>query len=161
MLVATAAVLVGCAVAGGPPARVRLVRAKGYRVTVPPGWEPVVSRADVAVREPRLGAVLMAHGTCEGAAPRRPLPVLARHLRFGLREVRELEQGPVPAGGHQAWRSRFRATLEGVPVAVSALTVRAGGCVYDLAVVAPPEGARVAEAAFEAFSGSFALLGGP
>jgi hypothetical protein len=101
----------------------------------------------------------MAHGTCEGKTPRRSLPVLARHLRFGLRDVRELDQAPVVLAGRPGVRSRFVARLDGVPVAVGAVTLDGGRCVYDLVVVAPPEGLAAVAADFERFAQSFELTG--
>jgi hypothetical protein len=130
---------------------------KGYRVTVPAGWEVMPSEADVALRQADLQAGLMAHGTCERKLTRRPLPVLARHLRFGLRDVRDLDQAAVEVAGHPAVRSRFTARLDGVPVAVGAVTVEGPRCVYDLVVVAPPDRLGAAAEAFEQFAASFAL----
>jgi hypothetical protein len=154
-------VLAGCAAArarteGGG----LVVRDKGYRVTVPAGWEPVPSvEADVALRQPALGAGLMAHGTCEGRTPRRTLPVLARHLRFGLRDVQGLEQALVVLAGRPGVRSRFTARLDGLPVAVGAVTLDGGRCVYDLVVVAPPESLAAVTPDFERFAQSFELTG--
>jgi hypothetical protein len=135
-----------------------VVPEKGYRVTPPAGWEVVGGDADVALRQPALAAGLMAHGTCEGRTARRSLPVLARHLRFGLRDVEGLDQAPVEVAGQPGLRSRFRARLDGVPVAVSAITLSARGCAYDLVLVAPPDGPPAAAAAFEAFAASFGLV---
>ncbi len=158
-----AGLLAGCA-AGPIPAggRTILVREKGYRVTAPAGWEPIGSvDADVALRQPAVGAGLMAEGTCGGREPRRPLPVLARHLRFGLRDVEGLEQTPVELAGRRGLRSRFTARLDGVPVAVGAVTLEGGRCVYDLVVVAPPGRLPAVAEDFEAFAGSFELLAVP
>jgi hypothetical protein len=148
-----------CATPGGPGGTDVVVRAKGYRVRPPAGWERLASKADVALRHATLRAGLMAHGSCEGAAPRRTPETLARHLRFGLREVDDLEQAPVTVAGASGVRSRFRARLDGVPVAVRALTLRARGCVYDLVVVAPPGALARAEPDFDRFVESFALTG--
>src|SRR5581483_9387669 len=96
-LATLAGVLAGCA-------GVRLVdgsyvvRRKGYRVGAPAGWMRLASEADLALRQPELDAGLLANATCEGKTPRRPLPVLARHLRFGLRDVRDLAEAPVELG---------------------------------------------------------------
>jgi hypothetical protein len=140
-----------------------VLRDKGYRVTVPAGWEAVSSvDADVALRQAALGAGLMAHGTCEGKTPRRTLPVLVRHLRFGLRDVEGLEQTPVMLSGRPGIRSHFTARLDGVPVAVGTVTLDGGRCVYDLVVVvAPPEGLAAVAADFERFAQSFELTGEP
>src|SRR5262245_56839846 len=101
-----------------------VVSQKGYRVGAPDGWTRIESEADLALRRADLSAGLIAHATCEGRPPVRPLPVLVRHLRFGLRDVRELVETPVTLGGLSGTGQRFRATLDGVPVAVRAVTVR-------------------------------------
>jgi hypothetical protein len=151
-------VLVGCA-------GVRLedgtyvVRRKGYRVGAPPGWTRVASEADLALRRSDLGAGLMAHATCEGRGPTRPLPVLARHLRFGLRNVRELHQAPVTLGGVSGTAMRFRATLDDTPVAVTAVTLAGRGCVYDLVGVAAPERFDAMSLDFARFTAHFAVTG--
>jgi hypothetical protein len=156
-----AALLVGLAGCGG----VRLqdgryvVPDKGYRVGVPAGWTRVESEADVALRRADISAGLMAHATCQGKPPVRPLPVLARHLRFGLRNVQELTETPTTLGGLSGTEQRFRATLDGVPVAVQAVTLRGAGCVYDLVGVVPPEGLAALAPDFERFSAGFALGG--
>jgi hypothetical protein len=103
----------------------------------------------------------MAHGTCEGRTPRRTLPVLARHLRFGLRDVQGLEQALVVLAGRPGVRSRFTARLDGLPVAVGAVTLDGGRCVYDLVVVAPPERLAAVTDDFERFAQSFELTGDP
>ncbi|MGH7358895.1 MAG: hypothetical protein ACREJR_08780 [Candidatus Rokuibacteriota bacterium] len=136
-----------------------VVPEKGYRVGAPAGWTRIESEADVALRRTDLAAGLMANATCEGKAPMRPLPVLARHLRFGLRDVQELVEAPVTLGGLPGTTQRFRATLDGVPVAVQAVTVRGTGCVYDLVGVAPPDGLAALLPEFERFSAGFAASG--
>jgi hypothetical protein len=161
MAVATlAGVTVGCAAAGArTDAGTIVVRDKGYRVVAPAGWERIASDADVALRRPAADAGLMAHATCEGKTPRRTLAVLTRHLRFGLRDVRGLDEVPVVMAGQHGVRSRFTARLDGVPVAVGAVTLQGHGCVYDLVVVAPPERLPAVAGDFERFAASFALAG--
>ncbi len=161
VIAAVAGLLAGCA-------GVRLengayiVRAKGYRVTPPPGWQRIDSQADVALRQPVVGAGLMAQGTCEGKTPTRPLSVLARHLRFGLRDVSGLDEAPVELGGQRGVRSRFTARLDGVAVAVRAITLQGRRCVYDLVVVAPPDRLEAVTRDFDRFAASFSLTeGGP
>lgn len=159
--VSVATLLVGLAGCGG----VRLqegsyvVSRKGYRVGAPAGWSRIESDADLALRRADAPAGLMAHATCQGKPPRRPLPVLVRHLRFGLRDVHELAETPVTLGGLPGTAHRFRATLDGVAVAVRAVTLRGRGCVYDLVGVAPPEAVGALEPDFERFSAGFALAG--
>ena len=159
LLTALGGLLAGCAAARTrADGRAIVVSRKGYRVVPPPGWEPIAStNADVALRQPTLGAGLMAHATCDGKTARRTLPVLVRHLRFGLRDVHDLDEAPVEVAGHRGLRSRFTARLDGVLVAVGADTLEERGCVYDLVVVAPPEQLRAAAEDFERFAASFAL----
>ena len=155
------ALLAGLAGCGG----VRLqdggyvVAQKGYRVGAPEGWTRIEGEADLALRRADPAAGLMAHATCEGKPPVRPLPVLTRHLRFGLRDIRDLTESPVTLAGLPGTTQRFRATLDGVPVAVQAVTLRGAGCVYDLVGVAPPEGIAALAPDFERFTGSFTLTG--
>jgi len=132
---------------------------KGYRVVGPPGWERIASDGDVALRQARLGAGLLAHGTCEGRV--RPLPVLARHLRFGLRDVRDLDESPVAVAGLPGVQSRYLARLDGESVAVRAITLVGRGCVYDLVLVVPPGRVEAVAADLERFTRSFTLLPGP
>jgi hypothetical protein len=158
-LPATFALLAGLAGCGG----VRLqdgsyvVLAKGYRVGAPDGWTRIESEADLALRRADLSAGLMAHATCEGKPPARPLPVLVRHLRFGLRDVQDLVETPVMLDGLSGTAQRFRGTLDGVPVAVRAVTLRGAGCVYDLVGVAPPDRFAALVPDFERFSSGFAV----
>jgi len=99
----------------------------------------------------------MVHGSCEGKTPQRTLPVLARHLRFGLREVEGLQETPAELDGQPGVRSRFAARLDGMLVAVTAVTVLVRGCVYDLVVVAPLGRLETVAADFERFAASFTL----
>jgi hypothetical protein len=156
-VVAIAGALVGCA-AARLEAGAYVVRDKGYRVAPPAGWERIPSEADLAFRQRALGAGLMAEGTCDATAPTRSLAVLARHLRFGLRDVEGLAETPVTVAGRPGVRSRFAARLDGIPVAVRAITVDGRGCVYDLVVVAPPDSIEAATPDFERFAASFRFL---
>lgn len=137
-----------------------VVAQKGYRVGAMAGWTRIDSEADVALRRAQPAAGLMAHASCEGKPPSRPLPVLARHLRFGLRNVQDLVETPAALDGLSGTAQEFRATLDGVPVAVRALTLRGSGCVYDLVGVAPPDELAALAPDFERFTQSFALTGG-
>jgi hypothetical protein len=154
-----AALLAGLAGCGGVrlPDGSYVVPGKGYRVGAPDGWSRIESEADLALRRADPPAGLMAHATCEGKPPARPLPVLVRHLRFGLRDVQDLAEAPVTLGGLSGTAHRFHATLDGVPVGVRAVTLRGPGCVYDLVGVAPLDGLAALAPDFERFSAGFAL----
>ena len=123
----------------------------------PEGWTRIDSEADLALRRPAPPAGLMAHATCEGKPPVRPLPILARHLRFGLRDVQDLVEAPASLDGLPGTTQDFRATLDGVPVAVRAVTLQGGGCVYDLVGVAAPDGGAALTPDFERFTAGFAV----
>jgi hypothetical protein len=134
---------------------------KAYRVGAPDGWTRIDSEADLALRRADPPAGLMAHATCDGKPPARSLPILVRHLRFGLRDVQDLVEAPTSLDGLPGTAQRFRATLDGVPVAVRALTLRGGGCVYDLVGVAMPDGLAALAPAFERFAAGFSVDGAP
>jgi len=136
-----------------------VVSRKGYRVGAPEGWVRIDSEADLALRRANPAGGLMAHATCEGKPPVRPLPVLVRHLRFGLRDVHDLVETPSELDGLPGTAQRFQATLDGVPVAVRALTLRGHGCVYDLVGVAAPDGLAALGPDFERFAAGFAVDG--
>lgn len=153
-----AGALVGCAAGARLEGGVYVVREKGYRVVAPEGWERIASEADLALRQPAGGGGLMAHATCEGKTPGRPLPVLVRHLRFGLRDVKGLDEAPVELSGQRGVRSRFVARLDDVPVSVSAVTLQGGRCVYDLVVVAPEGRLPAVADDFARFTESFRVM---
>ena len=153
-----AGLLWACAAPGRMAGAEFVVPAKGYRVVPPPGWRWIPSDADLALRDDPRRAGLLAHGSCEGPAPRRPLGVLARHLRFGLRDVRDLSERPVEVAGQAAVRTEFLARLDDAPVAVKAVTLRARGCAYDLVVVAPLDAVAQAADDFERLVASFRLV---
>lgn len=134
---------------------------KGYRVGAPDGWTRIDSEADLALRRTDPPAGLMAHATCDGKPPGRPLPILARHLRFGLRDVQDLLESSASLDGLPGTAQRFLATLDGVPVAVRAVTLRGAACVYDLAGVAAPGGLEALAPDFERFVAGFAVEGPP
>jgi hypothetical protein len=148
-----------CAGSGRPAGGEVIVAAKGYRLAAPPGWRRVPSDADLALRDEPRQAGLMVHGSCEPPASRRPLGVLARHLRFGLRDVRDLSERRVEVAGQAAVRAEFLARLDERPVAVAAVTLQAQGCAYDLVVVAPPDAAASAAEDLDRLLLSFQLTG--
>lgn len=158
-----AALLLAAGCAGAPPAadRVVVVTGKGFRVTAPAAWERMDTGADLALRDPIRRAALMAHATCEGPAATRGPGILARHLRFGLRDVQDLTTTPVTVAGLAGVRSRFTARLDQVAVAAEAVTVAGRGCVFDLVAIGPPGAAAAVGPDFDRFVASFTLLGAP
>ncbi len=145
----------GPACAAGPVARDGgFSHAKrGWWIGAPDGaWTRAsVEGADLVFREP-AGAWMSLASRCQIALadPR----VLVRHLVIGLPERTLLREGEVRvdgrAGWSQTWRTR-RAERE-----LKAVSVVAGGCVYDWVLVAPP-GSSSVEASFDRWWGSFRL----
>lgn len=132
---------------------------KGYRVGLPEGWTAEPGTPDLALRHPALGVSVMVHGTCEGRPPSRPLPLLARHLRFGLRDVEVERQEETRLGGSPALETHWRGRLDGRPVQGRGVVVKTRGCVYDLAVVARPDAFEQAQTVFDRLLRSFHLMG--
>ncbi|MFQ5899026.1 MAG: hypothetical protein ACE5JN_12395 [Candidatus Methylomirabilia bacterium] len=113
---------------------------KGYEVRLPAGaWRVETDgRADLELRDAASRAGILAHATCEGNPLRRSLPVLARHLSFGLEGRRLVERAEVSVAGHPAIRMVLEGKLDGDPVKVEAYVLKGERCVYDLVYVAPP-----------------------
>lgn len=130
---------------------------KGYRVSLPPGLWRVSSdsRADLELRHARAQAGILAHATCGGKAALRSLPVLARHLTFGLKERRVLERREASVGGWPAIRVLLQGHLDGVAVKAEAYVIKGERCVHDLVYVAPPGEFSTGQPDFQAFVRSF------
>ena len=87
---------------------------------------------------------------CESPEPG-PLPPVARHLFFGLRDKQPEERESVVLANVDGIRTRLIARLEDAPVEVEALTFRRHGCLYDFLYVAPPGGFAQGRQDFKAF----------
>lgn len=147
----------GSACAGGRIERGVFHSDKGYRVNLPAsGWQIVTTgQADLVLKHPEWRAGILLHATCEGAAPRRSLSVLARHLTFGLRDKEVLEQGEVTVTGLPALRSLLQGRLDGNAVQMEAYVLKGDVCVYDLVYVAPPTEFSKGTRDFRSFLSSF------
>jgi len=132
---------------------------KGYHVALPlAGWQVVTNReADLVLEAPSRHAVMAAHASCGGVLPTRDLPILARHFRFGVKEIELLERKLVALAGHSGLRSRFLGTLDTARVEIEHYVLKAGQCVYDLTYSAPPEEFSKGQEEFSSFVESFAL----
>ena len=120
-------------------------------------WRPSTNgRADLELTGIGLRAGILAHATCEGKPPSRPLLVLARHLTFGLEGRKSLEYEEVTMAGRPGIRMLLEGRLNGMSVTVEAYVLKGEGCVYDLVYVAPPADFAAGQAAFRELVGSFA-----
>jgi hypothetical protein len=132
--------------------------AKGYRVTLPRGPWSVEPRggADLELRRGSPPGGMLADATCEGNPPRRPLPLLTRHLLFGLKDRVTLEDDRLEVGGLPAARTLVQGRLDGAAVAVEAVVLTDRRCVYDFLYVAPVAAFETGRADFRALVESFA-----
>lgn len=131
---------------------------KGYRLTLPPGpWQVSTDgRADLELARNGLRAGILAHATCEGKPPGRPLRILARHLTVGLEERKLLEREEVTVRGHSGIRVVVEGQLDGTAVTAEAFVLKGEGCVYDLVYVASPGDFAAGRAEFRELVESFA-----
>ncbi len=131
---------------------------KGYRVNLPAGaWRASTGgRADLVLTRVGSEGGILVHATCEGNPPGRPLPVLARHLTFGLEERTPLQREAVRVAGRPAIRMLVEGRLDGVPVTVEGFVLKGKECVYDLLYAAPPADFAAGRGKFRELVGSFA-----
>ena len=133
---------------------------KGYRVGLPGAEWTVVdaSRADLELRHHAAPAAMLAHATCGGQAPAPRLEALSRHLLIGFQSRAIVEWGDVSVNG----RRTAHAVLDGRLAAGEALTrvetyvMKDERCVYDFALVAPPESFETWRTAFRELVDTFA-----
>ena len=87
--------------------------------------------------------------------PGRPLPVLARHLVFGLTRPVTVESDTRMVGGRPAAHRVLRGVVDGREVEVESLVVKGDRCVHDFLYVAPPEQFEAGRRDFQALVESF------
>jgi len=123
-----------------------------FSVRVPPArWKPApLDGATLGFRAPDLDAGMGLRADCDRPEPG-PLPWVARHLFFGLADVRIDASERSTRGGASLVRTRLRARLDGRPLVVDAVTLRSGSCLYDFMYVAPPERFEDGRPDFDAF----------
>lgn len=121
------------------------------------GWRriEVGDQNDVAFAHDQLDAVIQANSSCDPALDI-PLAALTNHLLVGFTDRDIREQALVPLDAREAMRTHVVAKLDGVARELVLVVLKKDGCVYDLALIAPP-GERFAQAvrAWEAFIGPF------
>lgn len=130
---------------------------KGYQVSLPrQGWA-VKSGGAAELELQRLDPAggMLADATCDDKTAGRPLPVLTRHLTFGLKERVLEDGGPLTLAGHPAERAVVRGRLDGAQVGVEAVVIKSERCVYDFLYVAPAAAFEAGRGDFRAFVESF------
>ena len=135
---------------------------KGYEVSLPgAAWQVApASKADLELKRTAPPGGMLADATCDDRVARRPPELLVRHLVFGLTHRSEVRTEPVTVGGRSGARTTLRGQLDGAEVAVDAISLKDGRCVYDFLYVAPVEGFEAGRADFQAFVESLALPAG-
>ena len=113
--------------------------AKGYRLDVPrDGWRVEQGAgADLALARAEPPAGMLADATCDGREMGRDLPVLARHLTFGLTDRRTVESDTWTVGGRDAAHRVVMGRRDGAEVGVEAVVMKGDRCVHDFLYVAP------------------------
>jgi hypothetical protein len=158
---ATGALLVAFLLAGCSTSRIEqgvFYSPKGYHVTLPgDGWAVLPGgAAELELQRKNPAGGILADATCDGKTAGRPLPVLARHLTFGLGQRETVESVQNDAGGRQTERTVVRGTMDGTEVMVEAVVVKDERCVYDFVYVAPASAFEAGRGDFQAFVASFA-----
>lgn len=133
---------------------------KGYEVRLPPGpaWQVASSsRADLELKRTAPPGGMLADATCGERVAKRSPETLVRYLVFGLTQRSEVRTEPVTVRGRPGARTTLRGQLDGTDVAVDALSLKDGQCVYDFLYVAPVDSFDAGRADFQAFVESLAL----
>jgi hypothetical protein len=136
-----------------------------YRAEAPgAGWSRVrvAGHNDLAWSSDALGAVVQVNATCGRPDDDVPLRWLTEHLLNGFTAREVHAQETFTLDGREALRTHVTARLDGVPRELLFVVLKKNGCVYDLALVAPP-GERFARARpdYERLVASFRTLDGP
>ena len=132
---------------------------KGYAVSLPGGeWQVAAgAESDLELRRAAPAGGMLADATCGGRVADRPAPLLVRYLTFGLKHRTDVRTDDVVVKGRRGARSTLRGTLDGKDVAVDAVTLKEGGCVYDFLYVAPVDDFDAGRLAFQIFVESLTL----
>jgi hypothetical protein len=156
--VGLAALLAGCSTASSRIEQGTFYSPKGYTVRLPEGGWRVVSSgpADLELTRDAPPGGMLADATCDAADRERPLPVLARHLTFGLTRRTTVERDERTLGGHPATHRVVRGVVDGTEVTVEAIVVKGERCVHDFLYVAPAVAFEAGRPDFQAFVESLA-----
>jgi len=132
--------------------------AKGYAVTLPAdGWRVAPGgRADLTLRRDSPPGGMVVDATCDGEERGRALPVLTRHLTFGLTRRETVERDARTVAGRPAEHLIVRGVADGADVEVETLVVQGERCVHDFLYVAPVDQFESGRPAFQALVESFA-----
>ena len=153
---AAALLLAGCA-SGNRVENGRFHSAKGYQLAVPSdGWRLVEnSGADLELARETSPAGMLADATCDDRTLERPLPILIRHLTFGLTERRTVESDTWTVAGRPAAHRVVTGRRDGTLVSVEAVVLKGDRCVHDFLYTAPADTFDAGRGDFRGFVESF------
>ena len=100
------------------------------------------------------GDILAVNATCADHGDP-SLEVLTGHLLIGFEEHSLQEQQTESLDGREALRSKYHATLDGVPVELELVVLKKNGCVHDFTFVAPLASAASHRAEFDTLVSRF------
>ncbi len=129
-----------------------------YKIgTLSSPWRPLrLGGGQRAFHHPQGGAIF-ASASCNVSDADAPLDVLTNHLLFQLQDIEEQGREPLTLDGRAALRTRVRATLDGVPIALELVVLKKDGCSVDLQLAASPATIASRRADFERFMRGFAV----
>jgi hypothetical protein len=121
------------------------------------GWTPldVAGDNDLAYGHDALAAVIQVNATCDPGMDI-PLAALRNHLLIGWTEREVESEDLLELDSREALETHLVAKIDGVPRELVLTVLKKDGCVYDLALIAPP-GPSFASArgAYDAMVASF------
>jgi len=130
---------------------------KGYQLGLPrDGWRVERSAgADLELARSEPPAGMLADATCGGREMDRSLPVLTRHLTFGLTDRQTVESDTWTVAGRPASHQIVKGRRDGAEVTVEAVVMKGDRCVHDFLYVAPPGEFEAGRRVFRLFVESF------
>jgi len=93
---------------------------------------------DLAFEAPALDVVAQVNASCDPALDI-PLSSLTNHLLIGFTEREGREQQTLPFAQREALFTQLDAKLDGVPRRLRLVVLKKNGCVYDFALIGPPD----------------------
>ena len=149
--------LAGCSTVAGRIENGVFHSSKGYQVKLPgAGWRvESADSADLALKRDAPPGGMLTDATCEEKSLGHPLPLLARHLTFGLTNRVLVDQKTESLNGLPTQHTVLRGSSDGVDVQVEAVVLKTARCVHDFLYVAPVGDFESGRGDFRAFVESF------
>jgi hypothetical protein len=125
---------------------------------LPNQWRRVaVDGTVLAYDENALGATISVSYDCKDVADV-SLRSLVQQELSGIEKMQVIERGDTPLDGREGADWIVRGELDGVPVQMNLVVLRAGNCVYDLLLVSGSDEFPAERAAFTVFVNGFDVV---